>query len=41
VLEKADVALLTHDEKKNVKFFYLKRRYLLRIQKTLSTFAAQ
>jgi molecular chaperone HscB len=41
MLETADAKLLTHDEKKNVKNFYLKRRYLLRIQKTLATFAAQ
>jgi molecular chaperone HscB len=41
VLEKPDATILTHDEKKNVIFFYLKRRYLLRIRKTLSTFAAQ
>lgn len=41
VLETLDATILTHDEKKNVKNFYLKRRYLLRIQKTLTTFAAQ
>jgi molecular chaperone HscB len=41
LLETADALLLTYNEKKNVKNFYLKRRYLLRIQKTLSTFAAQ
>jgi molecular chaperone HscB len=41
LLETANALLLTYNEKKNVKIFYLKRRYLLRIQKTLSTFAAQ